>query len=143
MNWGKWVVASFVIFAGFIGIIVVISMRQDVNLVSRNYYQDELAYQQKLDRKNNTEQLLAKPEISILDNKYLKISFPEAKFIEQGVVQVFRPSSDKLDQQFKLQASADSVQLFQLSPLKRGAYRVKLEWTMEGTDYYLEKFVVI
>lgn len=130
-------------FAGFIGVIVAISMRQDVNLVSKNYYQDELAYQQKLDRKNNTEQLSVKPEISVLDNQYLKIYFPEAKFIEQGTVQVFRPSSDKLDQQFKLQASADSVQLFQMNRLEPGAYRVKLEWTMEGTDYYLEKFIVI
>ncbi|MCK6616367.1 MAG: FixH family protein [Cyclobacteriaceae bacterium] len=143
MNWGRWIILSFVLFAGFIGVIVAISMRQDVNLVSKNYYQDELAYQQKLDRKNNTEQLSVKPEISVLDNQYLKIYFPEAKFIEQGTVQVFRPSSDKLDQQFKLQASADSVQLFQMNRLEPGAYRVKLEWTMEGTDYYLEKFIVI
>lgn len=131
------------LFAVFIGSIVAISMRQDVNLVSRTYYQDELAYQQKLDRKNNTEQLLVKPEITFVENAYLKVYFPEARFIEQGELQLFRPSSDKLDQQFKLSASADSVQMFRVSNLRPGAYRVKMEWTMEGKEYYLEKFVVI
>lgn len=143
MNWGKWIVVSFVLFAVFIGVIVFISMRQDVNLVSKSYYQDELAYQQKLDQKNNTEQLQVKPEIAIIDNSFLKIYFPEAKLIEQGEVQLFRPSSGKLDQRFKLNLSADSVQLFRVHNLSPGAYRVKMQWTMEGTEYYLEKFVVI
>lgn len=143
MNWGKWIVVSFVLFALFIGVIVAISIRQDVNLVSKSYYQDELAYQQKLDRKNNTEQLQVKPEIAIIDNTFLKIYFPEAKLIEQGEVHLFRPSSGKLDQQFKLNLAADSVQLFRVQNLTPGAYRIKIEWTMEGTEYYLEKFVVI
>lgn len=143
MNWGKWIVVSFVLFAGFIGVIVTISMRQDVSLVSKNYYRDDIMYQQQLDRKNNTEQLPAKPEITIVNRAYLQIYFPEAKLIEQGEVQLFRPSSDKLDQRFKLNASADSVQLFRLPDLKSGAYRVKMVWTMEGMEYYFEKFVVI
>lgn len=134
---------SFVGFAAFIGVIVTISMRQDVDLVSKKYYQDELVYQKMLDRKNNTEQLTAKPEIAIIDNTFLKIHFPEAKLIEQGEIQVFRPSSGKLDQQFKLKSSADSVQLFRVHNLIPGAYRIKMLWTMEGTEYYLEKFVVI
>ncbi|MDL5048876.1 FixH family protein [Oscillatoria amoena NRMC-F 0135] len=143
MNWGKWIVVSFVVFAVFIGVIVIISMKQDVNLVSEGYYQDELVYQKKLDRKNNTEQLREKPDMTIVDRTYLRIYFPEAKLIEQGEVQLFRPSSDKLDQRFKLSSSADSVQLIPLQNLQPGAYRVKMLWTMEGADYYLEKFIVI
>jgi hypothetical protein len=143
MNWGNWIFISFVFFAIFIGVIVAISVRQDVNLVSKSYYQDELIYQQKLDRKNNTEQLQAKPEITIVDNVYVKIYFPEAKLIEQGEVQLFRPSSGKLDQLFKLNLSADSVQLFRMNNPAPGVYRVRMLWTMEGIDYYLEKVVVI
>jgi len=143
MNWGKWIVVSFVLFTAFIGVIVAISMRQDVNLVSKRYYQDELMYQQMLDRKNNTEQLLEKPDITIVDQAYLRIQFPEAKLIEQGEVQLFRPSSEKLDQRFKLSSSTDSVQVIPVPNLKPGAYRIKMLWTMEGEDYYLEKFVVI
>jgi hypothetical protein len=143
MNWGKWIVVAFVLFAVFIGIIVAISMRQDINLVSKSYYQDELVYQEKLNRKNNTEQLKQKPEVDIVENTYLKVYFPEAKFIEQGEVQLFRPSSGKFDQRFKLTSAADSVQVFRVTNLIPGAYRVKLTWTMEGIDYYLEKVIVI
>ena len=53
MNWGKWIIVSFVLFAAFIGILVVICVRQDISLVSKNYYQEELAYQQQIDRMNN------------------------------------------------------------------------------------------
>jgi hypothetical protein len=143
MNWGKWIVVSFVLFAAFIGVIVAISMRQDVNLVSATYYQDELAYQEKLNRKNNTEQLAQKPEVTLVDATFLQVYFPEAKLIEKGELQVFRPSSARFDQRFKLNTTADSVQLFRVSHLKPGAYRIKLSWTMEGVDYYLEKVVVI
>jgi hypothetical protein len=143
MNWGKWIVVSFVLFAAFIGIIVAISMRQEVNLVSATYYQDELNYQEKLNRKNNTEKLSQKPEVTLVDTTYLKVYFPEAKMIEQGELQLFRPSSGRFDQRFKLSSIADSVQMFRISNLKPGAYRIKLSWTMEGIDYYLEKVVVI
>lgn len=142
MNWGKSIIAAFVLFAGFIAVIVTICMRQDVNLVSSQYYKDDLDYQQQLDRKNNTEALTEKPQI-VLDANQLQVSFPNNMVIDGGSIKVFRPSDDKLDQLFGLNASDDSVQVFPLKALARGAYRVKMVWVVNGTEYYIEKFVVI
>jgi hypothetical protein len=142
MNWGKSIVVAFVLFAGFIAVIVTISMRQDVNLVSAQYYNDDLNYQQQLDRKNNTEALEEKPQILLTTDK-LQISFPPQTIVEGGSIKVFRPSDDKLDQYFNLKASEESVHVFPVKALGNGAYRVKMIWVVSGTEYYIEKFVVI
>jgi hypothetical protein len=40
MNWGKWIIVSFVLFAGFIGTLVTVCVRQDISLVSKDYYKE-------------------------------------------------------------------------------------------------------
>jgi hypothetical protein len=142
MNWGKWIVVSFLLFAGLMTTIVTISMKQDVNLVSSQYYQDDLDFQEQLDRKNNTAALVRQPEITITQQQ-LQVNFPEKTSVESGVIKLFRPSTDKLDQNFVLQASNESTHVFALKPLDRGAYRVKMTWKVDDKEYYLEKFVVL
>lgn len=143
MNWGKWIIVAFILFAAFIGTMITIMMKQDIGLVTKNYYAEDLAFQNQLERKQNTEQLELKPEVTIEQRQVLKVYFPSVSFIESGEVRLVRPSSEKLDQQIKLQASADSVQLFNLNPLTPGPYRVKLLWKAEGKEFYLEKLIVI
>lgn len=142
MNWGKWIVVSFLLFAGFIAVIVVISMRQDVNLVSTQYYHDDLVYQAQLQRKNNTAALAVKPIVEIKENQ-MHVIFPDKQQIQEGTITLFRPSSDKLDQRFSLSASSDSIRVFALKPLERGAYRIKLTWAAEGKEFYFEQLIVI
>ncbi|HRJ30394.1 MAG TPA: FixH family protein [Cyclobacteriaceae bacterium] len=143
MNWGKGIVVAFILFAAFLAVMITIMMKQDIGLVSKNYYAEDLAFQEQFERKQNTEQLEFKPEITIEQKQYLKVYFPSVSFVEEGEVKLFRPSSDKLDQQIRLHASADSVQVFPLQPLEHGAYRVKMKWTTEGKEYYLEKVIFI
>ncbi|MBX2965811.1 MAG: FixH family protein [Cyclobacteriaceae bacterium] len=143
MNWGKWIVVAFVLFISFMAVMITIMMKQDIGLVTPNYYAEDLAFQNKLEQKQNTEQLELKPEIVIEQSQVLKVYFPEVSFIEEGEIKVTRPSSEKLDQQIKLHASADSVQVFNLRPLSPGPYRVKMLWKTEGKEFYLEKLIVI
>ena len=74
MNWGKSIIAAFLFFALFIGVLVFICMKQEVSLVSKDYYKDEINYQQQIERLNNAEHLESKPTISILDAD-VKVSF--------------------------------------------------------------------
>ncbi len=143
MNWGKWIVVAFVLFAAFIGTMITIMMKQDIGLVTKNYYAEDLAFQDQLERKQNTEQLELKPEVVIEQNQLLKVYFPAVSYVEEGEVKLIRPSSEKLDQRFTLLPSADSVQVFNLNPLTPGPYRVKLFWKAEGKEFYLEKLIVI
>ena len=142
MNWGKWIVVSFMLFAVFIAVIVTICMKQDVNLVSNQYYKDDLEFQQQLDRKNNTAALELQPEIT-LSEEQLQVFFPGKVVVESGKIKIFRPADYKLDQNFELRQSSEPTQVFVLNPLDKGAYRIKMTWIAEGKEYYLEKFVII
>jgi len=139
MNWGKWIFLSFVLFATFIAVLVVISMRQRVNLVSKEYYQEELAYQDQIDRLKNTEALPVKPVIEV-STESVRVTFPSLKNVENGVLRLFRPSDDRLDQTIKVQ-STDSVFRQTIRPLVKGLYRAQFTWTMEGKEYYVESIV--
>lgn len=142
MNWGRWIIVSFLAFATFIGVLVVIAMRQDVNLVASDYYQQELQYQDQIERINNTSQLPVKPSFQIHEGNYLNIYFPNME-VEEGSVQLFRPSDSALDQRFTLRSASDSIQQFNVRPLDKGMYKVKLEWKMNGKEYYLEEIISI
>ncbi len=139
MNFGKWIFVSFVLFALFIATLVTICVREDISLVSKDYYNEELAYQQQIQRINNTASLTVKPVISIQDDS-LKIILPDAIFIEQGILTLFCPSNSKMDRLFQLQKTSVS-QHFALTGLQPGMYRAKLSWTMNGKDYYQEEIV--
>lgn len=143
MNWGKWIVVSFALFAGFIGTLVVVCVKQEVNLVAQDYYQEELAYQQQIDRLNNTGLLNDKPVIKLVDNKYIQISFDQFNEVQKGELKLFRPSNEKLDRQFALKVTADTVQRFDLSTFDKGMYRAQLSWTMNGKEFYLEEIIYI
>jgi len=138
----KWVWASFVFFGLFIGTLVVICMREDVNLVSKDYYQQELNHQQKITQQENANQLKEKPQLSF-ENNSVRLLFPFSSTIQKGELRVMRPSDDRLDQLFELNATGGDNQLFPLKVWQKGLYRVSLTWTMEGKDYYFEKVMVL
>ena len=141
MNFGKWIVVSFVLFALFIGTLVTLCVREDISLVSKDYYKEELDYQAQIKRLNNTEQLQQKPTIQFVDHVGLKVVWNEKTKIEKGELKLFCPSNSKLDKQFSLLTTNE--QLFELTSLKKGMYRIKLLWTEEGQEYYYEEEIFV
>lgn len=140
MNIGKWIVVAFTLFALFIGTLVTLCVREDISLVSKDYYKEELAYQTQLERLNNTERLHQKPVVKLMGEE-LRITWAERSLIEKGELKLFCPSNSKLDKQFTLQHASEQV--FNMALLKRGLYKVKLNWTMDGKDYYYEQEIYI
>lgn len=140
MHFGKWIVVAFILFAFFIGTLVTLCVREDISLVSKDYYQEELDYQAQLQRLNNTQMLSQKPTVKFIGQE-LTITWAENTTIERGELKLFCPSNAKLDKQFPLQQSRE--QIFKTASLKKGLYKVKLLWTMEGKEYYYEQEIYI
>jgi hypothetical protein len=141
MNFGKWIVVAFISFALYIGVLVVVCVKQDINLVSKDYYRDELKYQQKLDQINNTNHLSHVPAIDI-ENGQAKISFEENQHIQSGQLKIERPSNERLDRNFSL-VPDQTTQEFNLGSWMPGLYRASVSWTMEGKKYYFEKQIIL
>lgn len=53
LNWGTGIVITLTLFASLMSFMVYRAMQQDFDLVSENYYQEELEYQEVIDRKKN------------------------------------------------------------------------------------------
>jgi|SRR5690606_39243784 hypothetical protein len=142
MNFGKWIVVAFVFFALFIGTLVTICVRQDIPLVTKEYYREELAYQDQIDRMENTNALSETPEIRIEAGK-VKLSYLRLPEIETAQLRLVRPSDASLDQQFDITPSEATSQEFEMSNPVPGMYRAKLTWVDDGKEFYLEKIVVL
>lgn len=142
MNWGKWIVVSFVLFAAFIGVLVTICVRQDISLVAEDYYKQELNFQQQINKSANTAQLNVKPEISIV-NGNMQVRYKDFRAIHAGELKLFRPSNAESDLVFVLKPSADTIQYFNLQARERGMYKAKMQWSMHDKEYYLEKTIYL
>lgn len=142
MNFGKWIVVSFVVFAAFIATLVAVCVRQDISLVRKDYYQTELMHQVKMDRLRNAGQLAQLPAITIKDG-WVEITFDQFDAVDTGVLTIMRPSDAKLDHSFPLSASQVGSKRYQLKAWKKGLYRVSMEWSMNGRDYAYENTIVI
>lgn len=142
MNWGKWIVVSFVLFAIFIGTLVVVCVRQDINLVATDYYKQELDFQKQIDRSKNTQSLTSRPAISVVNNT-LQISFKEFNRLQNGELKLFRPSNAASDFTLQLKTSADSVLTFDVQNREKGMYKAQMKWSMDEKEYYFEETIYL
>lgn len=142
MNFGKWIVVAFVLFGGFIATLVTICVHQDISLVSKDYYKEELEYQKQIVRINNTANLESKPIVRI-SGQTITVEFNQSSTIDGGVLKLYCPSNPKMDRAVKLQFSNQTMQPLKVDILKKGMYRTKLFWTMNGKGYYQEDVINI
>lgn len=141
MNWEKSIVLAFVAFSAFIATLVTVCIREDVNLVTPSYYQEELVYQDQIDRLAHTAMLEQKPELWVEAGYILKVTYRDFKKLDKGVVHLFRPSDPAMDKAFELQRSSEDVQLFSTAGMSKGMYRARVRWTMDGQEFFLEQVV--
>lgn len=142
MNWGKSIVLAFVLFAVFIGVLVTVCVRQDVSLVSKNYYNEELEYQAQMERVRNTESLSQKPAVEMMEDRSLRIAF-DFQQVEHGKLVLYSPADISEDKMFRLERTTLPYQTFPLGTLKKGNYKVKMTWTANGKEFYFEKSIFI
>lgn len=142
MSWSKWIIVAFILFAGFIGTLVAVCMRAEVSLVSKDYYKEELEFQQQIVRIENTSALKNKPVIK-LNNGVIQIAFDHFEKLEKGSLVLFRPSDAALDKTFALTPSAGSIREFSTESLDHGMYRARMQWTMEGKEFFHEEVIFL
>lgn len=139
-NWGTGIFIAIIIMISGMLTLVYIATRQDFYLVDKDYYQKGLDYQTQIDRINNVNRLDEKPILSF-ENDVLSIQFP--KFFSgqnlKGHIHIYSPLNEAYDQNDDLMLDNYLQQFINMSNLKNGRYTVKLEWTANDTEYYMEQ----
>lgn len=143
MNWGHKIVISLGVFMMLTLVMVYIAVKQkDITLVSQNYYEDELAYQQIIDKLENVRDWEHQISLVILPNdRLVEISYPENVALK-GNIRFFRPSDENQD--FKLNMQPElGTQTVALKGRSKGLWKVMMEWESEGQQFYKEERLVL
>ncbi|WP_018674679.1 FixH family protein [Riemerella columbina] len=140
-SWGHGVVvalASFIIFILYL-IFVFSHGQQNSELVSDDYYEEELGYQKVIDAKNNAATLEQIPEYKLNTNG-IKISFPKDINNQNSKVRfiLYRVDDQRLDIKKDIQLNADNTFLIPSKVLVKGAYILKLMWTKDNKNYQVD-----
>ena len=142
MNWGTGVVIAMVSFMIFILTFVYRSVVMDEyqhELVSEDYYKDELHYQEEIDKLNNAAAL----EVNLTVSRTLEgllLQFPgnlEPGKIS-GTIRVQRPSKKALDIELPIQLSGNE-QLIPDEKLVSGKYLISVDWKHGESEYLFKE----
>lgn len=147
MNWGFKIGIVFVSFVALMVSMVTICMRQkNIHLVTENYYEKEIAYQDQIDSETNTAALKAVPKIEyakesgMLTVHYASMAPGDAP---TGNILFFRPSDAKQDFSVPLKMDQLQQQKISVADLEKGLWKIKMEWAAVGKKYYLEERLVV
>ncbi len=138
INWGTGIVLAFVVFISFILYFVIrmnTDSRANVNLVTEDYYQAELGFQNEIDAEQRANNLVEKIVVQKTING-LNLVFPESMESRsiKGTVAFYRPSNKKIDFELPLVLS-DSQMLIPAKKLVEGRWDVTVFWTIKEVDY--------
>lgn len=136
MNFGNKLLVAFGLFATLMGYMVYRCMGTNTELVSKEYYKDEIAYQHIIDGENSANTLAAQPRWERSGNGYV-LTMPASlngKTVK-GTIRFYCPASKNADRVFPLAPDKEGKQTIPVTALSRGTYTVKLDWNA-GEGYY-------
>ena len=141
MDWGKRILLTIIAFVALIMTLVVISVRMDgIELVTENYYQAEINYQDRIDQESSALRLDRTVITYHSIDKNLVLDLPNGS---NGKLQLFRPSDATLDQELLVNVLDANSTTVSLVDLKAGYWKIQLSWTEGGKMYYEEKKITI
>ncbi len=143
MNFGVKITILYLSFVALILTLVFMCYGQKQDLVSKDYYAQELKYQDKIDAVNNSNALPNSISHKVMGSNIiisLNDSLPQNNF--SGIINFFRPSDASKDVQLKM-AFVNNQQIIDKRTLQHGSYKMQLSWENDGKKYYKEEVIFI
>lgn len=139
MSWGTKIVIAFIVFMIATLSVVVYLMMQKVDIVTENYYEKELKYQDQINRITRTNAL--KDTLKINNTgKELVIKFPNTpdKSTGKDFILLYRPSDKTKDIRIPVMTDTLNSQVISIERIEKGYWKLQLSWTSSGSEYYHE-----
>jgi len=142
-NWGTGIALTLISFAAFMGFMVYQAMQQDFDLVSEDYYADELVYQEVIDQKTNALKLDDYARLKMTDKEvYLELpSDFEGKTKSFEVLMYCEQEADN-DFTFEKQETSENRFNVPFKTFSTGKWIAKVTLHCEGTAYYFDPHIV-
>jgi hypothetical protein len=139
ISWGHKILFVYLGFVAGILFLVYRASQEKFDLVTSNYYDAELKFQNVIDDKQRVAELSAPPKISHSVNK-ISIQLP-GEFLNKdvkGELYLYRPSDASKDVKRNFNTNKSFVEIL-LDKDLAGAYEVKLSWQADGKTFYNEQ----
>lgn len=133
----------FILFAVLMSVLVYKSVNTRYDLVSKDYYKDELRYQDKIDGMANAAKV---SDVTVSqDSNNVIVDFPKELngYKTEGEAWFYCATDDVKDKKIALQVDANGRQTFPKNQLSKTNYLLKLSWKIGNSNYFAEKSVII
>lgn len=137
-TWGHGVIVALASFIIFILSMIFLfpNGQKNSELISDDYYTEELQYQDIIDAKNRADKLQEKPTVE-LQKSGAKISFPKS-YNNQNTkfnFYLYRTDDQNLDVKKDFTLDAENNFVVPAKILIKGSYTLKVKWTTNKTNY--------
>ena len=143
LNWGYKILIVYLLFAAGMLTMVYLTTQENRDLVSDNYYEEELAYQEIIDQSSRTAKLSTAVEIELDQlNKKINISLPSefTNTAVEGTWSLYYAADKNRDLQGIVKTN-DGKQQIEIPRDRTGSYTLKLQWNSVNQVYYFEKII--
>lgn len=142
-NFGHKLLGVFILFGILMFYLVYQSLHTNFELVSKDYYKDELAYQQVIDATRNANELASRSSIT-QSGQEIMVQLP-AEMANQsvsGTIYFYCAADSRKDRTIALHPSAGGQQVVTVGKdLVPAAYRVQLKWTANEKTYFQDSYI--
>lgn len=124
---------------------VYLMTRQHVDLVSDNYYQNEIDYQQHIDRVANAQSGITDPAnlnsstTMTYQPDQQRVVFVLPTNLQKGEITFYRPSDRQQDFRVTIPTRHPVRQVIPTRTLAKGVWRVQFTWSDGQREYYKEE----
>jgi hypothetical protein len=144
--WPYAIIGWFVIFASALAAWTTVALRQKIDLVRPDYYEEEVHFQGQLDRLNRTAAIRSEVAINYdSPRREVTLLLPAAHLSPRpaGQIHFYRPSNASLDFEVPLALDAAGLQRIGADALLGGLWKVRVQWSAAKRDYFFEQVIVV
>ncbi len=145
LNWGTGITIVIILFLIIsIGQVIFIHKTIDYDLVEEEYYKAEIQYQTQIEKVKRTNALPENVKIKLME-QFLEFKFPSIfnNSSVSGIINFYKPSDDLLDKSENITLDKNNKMFFGYDMLSSGLWKIKINWSVNGLDYYTEKIVML
>lgn len=136
MNWGYKILGVYLLFVAGIIYLVVRSSSEKIDLVTKDYYEQELVYQEKIEQSARAAALSAGISVETTGS-HLRVSFPEEMKGRQitASVLLYCPSDSRKDIRREF-ITGEAFVLMEYPETYQGLFELQVDWKADGKNYY-------
>jgi FixH len=144
MNWGNRLFLTFIVFGTGMAFLVYRSVKTNYELVEKDYYKNELSYQQVIDGTNRTNALASSVTIQQTETGIL-LQLPDEMSGKKitGTILFYCAYDQTKDRKMELQTDEKGIQIFSIDSFAPGTYTVKINWVSNSISYHSENNLII